>query len=142
MNCPIDKVPLVRKVYEESIEIDTCEICSGVWLDKGELEKLQEIKINDYTEELKKIPDYIGKSLLLAKSKSREEIDCPVCQRKLERREYGFASLIMIDSCVNGHGLWLDKGELKDLEIFYERSRIETKKMRMGFFRSLLGQLA
>ncbi len=138
MNCPIDSTPMIRRVYEESIEIDECPSCEGVWLDKGELEKLQDIQINDYKAELKLIPDYVGKSILLSRSKGRKAMNCPVCARELERREYGFSSQVMIDSCVNGHGVWLDKGELKDLEIFYERSRIETAKMRKGFFSGLL----
>lgn len=140
MNCPIDNTPLIKQIYESSIEIDACTACEGIWLDKGELEKLQYIQINDYKEELMRIPDYVGKSILLAKSKERKSINCPVCQSELERREYGFSSQVMIDSCVNGHGVWLDKGELKDLEIFYERSRIETAKMRKGFFRGLLSR--
>ena len=138
MNCPIDNTVLIKQICESSIEIDACPTCNGIWLDKGELEKLQDIQINDYKDELKQIPDYIGKSLLLAKSRDRKPIACPICQRELERREYGFSSQIMIDACVNGHGVWLDRGELQDLEIFYERSRIETAKMRKGFLRGLL----
>lgn len=141
MNCPVDHSPLVKIIYEESMELDQCPTCEGVWLDKGELEKIQDIQLNDYKEELKQLPDHIGKSILLAKEKTVPLRNCPVCQQELERREYGFASMIMIDSCIKGHGVWLDKGELKDLEVFYEQSRMETEKVRMGFFKSLLAQL-
>lgn len=120
---------------------DWCTTCGGVWLDKGELEVIQDIIINDYSEELKHLPDFVGKSILLAKAKDAPPVNCPVCDRTLERREYGYGSQIMIDACVNGHGVWLDKHELKDLEIFYERSRIETAKIRMGFFKGLLDTL-
>lgn len=139
MNCPVDQSPLTRKIYEDAIEIDLCDTCGGVWLDKGELEKIQDIRVNDYSEELKMIPDYVGKSILLAKSKNASPVHCPVCHSILERREYGYGSQVMIDSCVHGHGVWLDKGELKDLELFYERSRVDTAKMRKGFLRGLLG---
>ncbi|HNP97186.1 MAG TPA: zf-TFIIB domain-containing protein [Cyclobacteriaceae bacterium] len=139
MNCPVDQSPLSRKIYEDAIEIDLCDTCGGVWLDKGELEKIQDIRVNDYSDELKMIPDYVGKSILLAKSKSASPVHCPVCSQVLERREYGYGSQVMIDSCVKGHGVWLDKGELKDLELFYERSRVDTAKMRKGFLRGLLG---
>ncbi|MFZ1806831.1 MAG: zf-TFIIB domain-containing protein [Cyclobacteriaceae bacterium] len=141
MKCPIDQSQLVSKIYEESFEVDICPTCEGVWLDKGELSKIQDIQLNDYTTELGKIQDYVGKSILMAKSKNADPINCPVCEIELERREYGYGSQVMIDSCVNGHGVWLDKGELKDLEVFYERSRIETRKMRNGFFRGLLDLL-
>ena len=138
MNCPIDNTPLMKTRYEGVVEIDYCTQCHGMWLDKGELEKIQEVQVNDYSEELKLLPDYVGQSILLAKSKDRV-IPCPVCRQDLERREYGYSSLIMIDSCVNGHGVWLDKDEIVDLEKFYERSRMEASKLRSGFLRGLLG---
>jgi Zn-finger nucleic acid-binding protein len=141
MKCPVDQSQLEPKIYEESFEVDACPACEGVWLDKGELSKIQGIQINDYKSELGKIPDYVGKSVLMAKSKDAPAINCPVCDRELERRDYGYGSQVMIDSCVNGHGVWLDKGELRDLEVFYEKSRMDTSKMRQGFFKGLLDLL-
>ena len=41
MKCPTDATPLV--VSERSgIEIDYCPTCRGVWLDRGELDKIIE----------------------------------------------------------------------------------------------------
>jgi Zn-finger nucleic acid-binding protein len=120
------------------MEIDFCPTCEGVWLDKNELEAIQETKINDYERELNRLPDYVGKSILLAKSKNAGPRNCPECNTELERREYGYGSQILIDSCVKGHGVWLDKDELQDLEVFYERSRVETSQIRNGFFKRLL----
>ncbi|QCX39478.1 hypothetical protein FF125_13905 [Aureibaculum algae] len=138
MKCPIDGSELEKRMHENTVEVDACNKCGGVWLDANELEKIQDVKINDYKEELARIPDYVGKSILMAKSKDQPLLNCPKCDREMERREYGYCSQIYIDSCVNGHGVWLDKSELKDLEVFYERSRIEAPEIRMGFFSSLL----
>lgn len=41
MNCPLDNTPLQLTV-REGIEIDYCPACRGVWLDRGELDKLVE----------------------------------------------------------------------------------------------------
>src|SRR3546814_1038957 len=41
MQCPIDKVDLVM-TERQGIEIDYCPKCRGVWLDRGELDKLIE----------------------------------------------------------------------------------------------------
>ena len=41
MLCPIDKTPLVMS-ERQSIEIDYCPTCRGVWLDRGELDKIIE----------------------------------------------------------------------------------------------------
>jgi uncharacterized protein len=41
MQCPIDKVDLVM-ADRNGIEIDYCPKCRGVWLDRGELDKIIE----------------------------------------------------------------------------------------------------
>jgi Zn-finger nucleic acid-binding protein len=41
MLCPIDKTPLVMS-ERQTIEIDYCPTCRGVWLDRGELDKIIE----------------------------------------------------------------------------------------------------
>ena len=41
MQCPIDKVDLVM-ADRNGIEIDYCPKCRGVWLDRGELDKIVE----------------------------------------------------------------------------------------------------
>ena len=41
MNCPIDGSPLTM-TERQGIEIDYCPRCRGVWLDRGELDKIIE----------------------------------------------------------------------------------------------------
>jgi Zn-finger nucleic acid-binding protein len=41
MNCPIDGTTLLMS-ERQGIEIDYCPQCRGIWLDRGELEKLIE----------------------------------------------------------------------------------------------------
>ena len=41
MNCPTCKVPLVMS-DRQGIEIDYCPQCRGIWLDRGELDKIIE----------------------------------------------------------------------------------------------------
>jgi len=39
--CPVDEMPLYQINYGDTpVEIDVCGICSGIWLDKGEFEKI------------------------------------------------------------------------------------------------------
>ncbi len=128
MKCPIDGNSLTKTFYEETV-IDKCSKCEGVWLDKGELEKIQNTKINNYKNEIKKASNQAANAYKLALDKSKKEGNCPICDTTLERKEYGYASQILIDSCVKGHGIWLDKNELKSLEIFYEKSRNIAKEI-------------
>ncbi|MBL4849123.1 MAG: zf-TFIIB domain-containing protein [Planctomycetes bacterium] len=38
---------------------------------------------------------------------------CPVCEEPMRRLGFGEAPFMILDRCENGHGLWLDKRELK-----------------------------
>ncbi|HSO57304.1 MAG TPA: zf-TFIIB domain-containing protein, partial [Paenisporosarcina sp.] len=40
MNCPVCDNVRMREVEKENVMIDVCPDCKGVWLDRGELEKI------------------------------------------------------------------------------------------------------
>ncbi|CAM3912216.1 zf-TFIIB domain-containing protein [Cohnella lubricantis] len=40
MNCPVCRDTRMREVEKNGVLIDICPSCKGVWLDRGELEKL------------------------------------------------------------------------------------------------------
>jgi len=40
MNCPVCNDVRMREVEKEGVLIDICPSCKGVWLDRGELDKL------------------------------------------------------------------------------------------------------
>jgi len=46
MNCPVCNVQLVMS-ERQGIEIDYCPKCRGVWLDRGELDKIIERSISE-----------------------------------------------------------------------------------------------
>ena len=46
MNCPVCNVELVMS-ERQGIEIDYCPKCRGVWLDRGELDKIIERSVSD-----------------------------------------------------------------------------------------------
>ena len=46
MPCPVCKVPLVMS-ERQGVEIDYCAQCRGVWLDRGELDKIIERSTQD-----------------------------------------------------------------------------------------------
>ena len=137
MKCPVDENVLETQIYESDIEVDVCPSCNGMWLDKGELEKIEEVREHDYTEELKRMPDYVGRAYEMARQKGRAELCCPKCGDEMEKREYCYCSQIIIDVCIHGHGIWLDNGEIRALEIFFERSQGPACSIRKSFWVSL-----
>lgn len=44
MKCPIDGAQLVMS-ERQGVEIDYCPTCRGVWLDRGELDKIVELSL-------------------------------------------------------------------------------------------------
>ncbi|MHC4659622.1 MAG: TFIIB-type zinc ribbon-containing protein [Planctomycetota bacterium] len=139
MKCPRDGSVLETRIYEADIEVDACPSCEGMWLDSGELEKIEEVEEHDYSQELRRIPDYIGKAYEMARQKTAPDIGCPKCGSEMASREYAYCSQVIIDVCPKCTGIWLDKGEIQALETFFERSRMEARGIRKGFWKSLVG---
>ena len=46
MNCPHCNIPLLM-TDRQGVEIDYCSTCRGVWLDRGELDKIIELSTNN-----------------------------------------------------------------------------------------------
>ena len=49
MNCPVCEVPL-NMTERAGVEIDYCPKCRGVWLDRGELDKIIEQSVTQRPE--------------------------------------------------------------------------------------------
>ena len=49
MKCPVCPDSTLAMTNREGIEIDYCPTCRGVWLDRGELDKLIERSTNEMT---------------------------------------------------------------------------------------------
>jgi uncharacterized protein len=47
MRCPVDQDVELAMTSREGVEIDYCPKCRGVWLDRGELDKLIERSLDD-----------------------------------------------------------------------------------------------
>lgn len=75
--CPICGIPMVKMGSMTEVEIDSCNMCGGVFLDHGELEKLREIngKENAQVEEcLAKVEASMPKQPINT-SRSRQNVE-------------------------------------------------------------------
>lgn len=41
---------------------------------------------------------------------------CPRCDEEMFARQWGMASMVVVDVCIECSGVWLDGGELEQLE--------------------------
>ena len=137
MKCPADGNELTKQTYEADIEIEKCSQCGGMWLDDNELERIQDATERNYADEIKNLPNLVDQAYSMALAGSKPAVNCPGCSAEMERTEHGGCSQIMIDNCPKCGGVWLDEGELKALEVFFERTASEAEEVRKGFFASL-----
>ncbi len=127
MHCPRDTSELQAKIYEGNVEVDQCPQCAGMFLDKGELETIQATIEKDHRRAAVESIESVGDPVEVAENDVRGPVDCVRCSTRMERRRYGFGSQTVIDECPKGCGLWLDGGEIQELERFYERSQEEVE---------------
>jgi hypothetical protein len=137
MRCPKDGSELLERRYEADIFVDLCPSCGGIWLDESKLEAVEYARQRDYSEELDQPPDLGYNAFELARSRADAPLYCPTCSLEMERREYARCSQVLIDVCPHCGGIWLDKGELAAIEIFFEREEKEAREVHQGFFASL-----
>jgi len=89
------------ETFGPNIIIDVCPKCNGIWLDKGELEKLlKDRKLANY------LTTHIG-------VKSSSPMICPRCGNLMDIEK---ADEIEVDVCLTCGGVWLDSGELEELK--------------------------
>ena len=105
MNCPVCKEAMIVLELDE-VEIDHCVECRGIWLDGGELEILLE---NSAAKD-----GFLGSFQKNEGSKEKPR-KCPMCDKKMEKVLYGGSKAIQIDRCPKKDGIWLDKGELREI---------------------------
>jgi Zn-finger nucleic acid-binding protein len=103
--CPVCRQQMIV-VEHENIELDYCVRCKGVWFDASELDLL--------FRSLDLAQGHDAASLMKLPKRRPVEAPrkCPRCRKKMHKMMIGQEPEVMIDSCVKGHGLWFDGGEL------------------------------
>ena len=129
MQCPNDNENL-EKVLFHNVEVDYCPKCLGVWFDKDELRLAKDDKDKQL--------NWLDFDLWRDKGKfevMRVSKFCPVDRVGLVEIEYN-GSKTKIDFCKNCGGVWLDRGEFKQL-INYLKNKSDYEILR-NYVKNLL----
>lgn len=105
MKCPkCESVDLKKQtfLFDDSVEIDVCPTCGGMWLDKGELDQLDESVIISAEQEGFEPVESI-------------DAQCPSCGGKLDSCTSEAMPKLVVEICRSCRGFWLDKHELEDI---------------------------
>ncbi|TLZ68846.1 MAG: transcription factor [Methanobacteriota archaeon] len=101
--CPKDWSPLrkeSRQSHLQTVEVDVCPTCQGIFLDKKEIRTLTgSSSLN------KLLTKYLGLD-------SDSQLVCPNCGGLMDGEDAGD---VRVDVCLDCKGVWLDAGELERL---------------------------
>lgn len=139
MKCPRCQSDLSVRTYEADVQVDECPDCHGMWLDAGELDRIEGAVENDYSEQLRRPDHTVARSFEMARQRALPDIDCPKCSQRMDRKECHYASGVLVDLCPACSGVWLDRGEIQSLEVFAERVGREEQRGFFAGLRRLLG---
>ena len=116
MECPKCESELVAKYYKGFMEVDSCPICRGMWLDFDELDRLEDTVFDDD----------VHKGSLIHRE-DNVNCCCPRCGGIMHEFQYRLYDL-RLDFCLEGHGFWLDAGEDGKVIEIMQRRAVETKR--------------
>ena len=109
MKCPnCNDHPLQAMMTKQGVEIDYCDQCKGIWLDKGE--------IFHFVKHPKKVSKKLD--IAIAKAQPGYKIS-PRSNKPMQQIQYD--NSISLDYCPSSGGLWFDDHELKAL-IHHEKN--------------------
>lgn len=113
--CGSDLTPTIR----HGIEVDYCPSCKGMWLERRELDQLED-EVFDFGEH--------AKGTLVFESTPTNDT-CPECGAHLKSFHYRFYDLVM-ELCEGHHGYWLtDDEDTRVLEIMKNEERKLRRKL-------------
>lgn len=118
------KAEFVQKLGPD-VRIDVCGNCGGSWYDRGELAQT----IND-----RRIAERLTEDPIRG---TMSPIACPRCGGRMRvRKEWD----VEVDVCISCGGVWLDHGELEELESHAEKDLDDEEKRRRkeaSFYRAI-----
>lgn len=100
-HCPACRTTVLkeRTLSDQATRIDVCPACKGGWFDARELAASLSVAIKDLEP-----PENAMKTSRV----------CPKCRIPLAQIDYP-ETTVEVDICEACHGIWLDKGEFKQL---------------------------
>ena len=113
--CPSCEIPLQR--VEGGKGCHRCTCCCGLWV----TDEFLALAVQASEAQIAGILG--GQAGGHTFSRSPQQRDCPGCSRPMENYPFGYQSGIWVDGCPDGHGVWLDAGELRLIRDYQERQR-------------------
>ena len=106
MNCPKCQANMAKVTFQ-SVEVDRCEGCKGLWFDLLEHEDLKEMKGADAAIDTGGAEQ--GKEMDAVR-----KVDCPLCHAGMISLHVPDQPHIVVEQCTICNGVFMDAGEFRD----------------------------
>lgn len=106
MQCPLDGTTLETHTIQ-LVNVEECPQCRGLWFEEGQLRKAKDESESDL-----KWLDFDLWSDQESFTTDWSSRKCPKCDKNMATISYAETG-VAVDYCVDGHGVWLDKGEFQ-----------------------------
>lgn len=121
MLCPRCQLSLSDDHYENQ-DVKFCTNCWGHWLDQSSLHAILDSDSYSFSAKERNhmlFTMWANRGEAGREKSELEPIDCPECNSRLQRKRFFDDCPVEVDVC-DEHGIWLDTGEIKELQIFFE----------------------
>ena len=119
MRCPAGDSTLSTVTYE-GVDVETCNVCSGCWLDAEELGTIVRLREQRFTAAQRSAIDTAGQLPGIPVEDIERDIVCPGCNASTVPINFGGDTGIIIDRCPQCRGIWLDVGEIEHIQMLVE----------------------
>lgn len=106
MQCPKCQTDSFVTITIRGISVDQCTTCNGLWFDERELSTL----LNEEYRSLTPLRGETGSEEL-----NQKRGKCPRDRTPLLRMYSAITPSVIVDTCLQCHGIWLDGGEFDEL---------------------------
>lgn len=119
--CPDCSLNMSAQIFH-GLALDVCPQCAGIWFDQDELSALLNndprclIELEEKTVPTPNHQTFGGPT----------RIECPDCSESLDEYHYLYSSSLILNSCPECGGIWVQEGELKKLIEIHNQSHEET----------------
>ncbi len=107
-------IPLAPLRYEADIEVQHCAECDGLWLEEGQLVRIQNTREHDYS--------HVSPVDVALRHRHREPLEplpCPRCRTDMWPMTYKTSSVPYL-ACLACGGTWIERAALQDIEAYWE----------------------
>jgi len=107
MKCPKCRAEL-KKVKRGDVVVDACDLCYGIWLDKGELELISSRDSCDLEKSAKIIKKLSSADV---SEISEDSYSCPICNKTMKKIRFDIEGEVVADRCSECGGIWFDRAK-------------------------------